>query len=158
MTTALGISLHFDGLVQDCCNSCALAIKILQYCTKPLIIARNKKWMQWKDFTAVTEGSSTLICQTKYNNARTYFYQTECWFYWWITVFQKALHSCSNMNLLAYTWFFMFGAHVLIISSMQSCSKYDANFFQWRRGIMSCKNVTNSPYKNSNTCAFSVQT
>ena len=28
---------HFDGLVQDCSNSSALAMELLQYCTKPSI-------------------------------------------------------------------------------------------------------------------------
>ena len=32
----LGV-LHLDGLVQDCSNSSALALELLQSCTKPLI-------------------------------------------------------------------------------------------------------------------------
>ena len=28
---------HIDGLVQDCSNSSALAVGLLQYCTKPSI-------------------------------------------------------------------------------------------------------------------------
>ena len=31
------IDFHFDGLVQNCCNSSVLAIEILQPCTKPSI-------------------------------------------------------------------------------------------------------------------------
>ena len=30
-------SLHIDGLVQDCSNSSALALELLQSCTKPSI-------------------------------------------------------------------------------------------------------------------------
>ena len=31
------VNMHFDGLVQDCSIFIALAMKILQSCTKPLI-------------------------------------------------------------------------------------------------------------------------
>ena len=44
MTTSLGtnywsirIKTHINGLVQDCSNSCVLAVELLQSCTKPSI-------------------------------------------------------------------------------------------------------------------------
>ena len=39
---------HIDGLVQCCSISSALAMKILQSCTKPSVSIRPNNWLQWR--------------------------------------------------------------------------------------------------------------
>ena len=36
-----------DGLVQDCNNSSALAMELLQSCTKPSVYSTNLPWIKW---------------------------------------------------------------------------------------------------------------
>ena len=40
---------HFDGLVQDCSNSSALAMELLQSCTKPSILLTLKTFINEKN-------------------------------------------------------------------------------------------------------------
>ena len=46
--------VHIDGLVQDCSISSALAMEILQSCTKPSTIALDRCWPLIKDWAACT--------------------------------------------------------------------------------------------------------
>ena len=41
-----------DGLVQDCSNSSALAVELLQPCTEPLIFGTSNEWMYCHLFCA----------------------------------------------------------------------------------------------------------
>ena len=38
---------HIDGLVQDCRNSSALAVELLQSCTKPSICVTRPEWLKY---------------------------------------------------------------------------------------------------------------
>ena len=47
MTQVLDTCCHFHGLVQDCSNSSALAMELLQSCTKPSICSSSSSLESW---------------------------------------------------------------------------------------------------------------
>ena len=57
------LNVHIDGLVQDCSNSSALAMELLQSCTKPSISYGNGRDFQWH-FSLTAQ----LICDISHTN------------------------------------------------------------------------------------------
>ena len=51
---------HFDGLVQDCSNSSALAMELLQSCTKPSILLTLKTFINEKIIDDVMNCSQSV--------------------------------------------------------------------------------------------------
>ena len=53
--------LHFEGLVQDCSNSIANALELLQSCTKPLICYSNKQYSLDEIVTISSENLNEMV-------------------------------------------------------------------------------------------------
>ena len=62
---ALFTDAHIDGLVQDCSNSSALAVELLQSCTKPSICISQPQFVEQNCLYKIKKKVQKLPC--KYN-------------------------------------------------------------------------------------------
>ena len=78
------ISNYIDGLVQDCSNSSALAMELLQSCTKPSI--SDSSWLLWSFSWIISR-----TCQSFMFHVALIVYSV---------TFQGAVHICSTVTYL----------------------------------------------------------
>ena len=76
---------HYDGLVQDCSNSIANALELLQSCTKPSVIWTYVDQVRWLNKASsgpnrLTHwGKIAVISQTTFSNAFSWMKTYESW-------------------------------------------------------------------------------
>ena len=61
---------HIDGLAQDCSNSIAKALELLQSCTKPSI------WCHWS-WSSLPQVMACCLMTLSH-------YQNQCWLFYWV--------------------------------------------------------------------------
>ena len=97
MTNDIGCSYHFNGLVQDCSNSIALAMELLQSCAEPSICAQQK--------VEIPQFNSKMTTLTHYGVTMSYgdiCMGQHCFRYWCLIVWWHQIISWNMLTLKDY--------------------------------------------------------
>ena len=92
------MNMHFDGLVQDCSNSSALAVGLLQSCTKPSIYTFYTRPWHW-NCTGWRYTPSSMTSNILNSLSSGDMELGQHWLRWWLVAWRYQAITWANVDL-----------------------------------------------------------
>ena len=92
------MNMHFDGLVQDCSNSSALAVGLLQSCAKPSIYTFYTRPWHW-NCTGWRYTPSSMTSNILNSLSSGHMELGQHWLRWWLVAWRYQAITWANVDL-----------------------------------------------------------